>query len=239
MSMDLQRSQHMPPTDATDDFGCRHVLEIGAHLRNLAQRADTLTVSFDGGAFETRILDVRPDSFVFEASRPEVCDAPLVAPQSRFVGEPDGVHVEFAIGTPRLIEFQGRPAFEADFPAVLYYMQRRAYFRVVTPAAAPFLCVGALDDGTPFSFELADLSMSGIGVRTADPAAARLVPCTQLSGVELQLGQRGLRDVTLELMSVRPAPAGGHLLGFRFAALPLSADNTLQRVITELAVGQP
>jgi flagellar brake protein len=239
MSPDTDLLTPLPPNDLSEVYGCRHMLEIGAHLRNLAQRGDTLTLSFQDVSANTRILDVCTDSFVFDAGEPETYRALLAAMQTRFVAEPDGVRLEFVVGTPRITEFQGQPAFEADFPSVLYYMQRRAYFRVNTPATAPYSGTGVLSDGTPLSFVLADLSMSGISVRSDAPAAAGLTPGALLREVELRLGARTIQGAELEVMSVQPGePAGGHQFGCRFARLPQSAENTLQRVITEVAVGQ-
>ena len=60
------------------------------------------------------------------------------------------------------------PAFVAEFPEVLFYVQRREYFRVDAPVLNPYVCKGQLADGSAFRFEVHDLSLGGVGIRTSD-----------------------------------------------------------------------
>ena len=102
------------------------------------------------GQLVTRILAVngRERTFVFDwGALPEQNAGVLAAPECHFHASPDGVRVEFKTATPRRTEFEGRPAFESDFPEVLYYMQRREYFRVDTPVLEPCICRGDLPSG--------------------------------------------------------------------------------------------
>ena len=84
------------------------------------------------------------------------------------------MRVEFTTPTPRETVFDGRPAFEVEFPPVLYYMQRREYFRVEAPVLDPYICTGSLPDGERFRFEVHDLSLGGVALRTTDERVADL-----------------------------------------------------------------
>lgn len=237
LSTDLsQESGHAGP-----DYGRRNPLEIGVQLRNLVNRGDFLTVQYPGGQLVTRLLDVDVGArtFTFDwGALDEQNDSILVAQHCKFSASPEGVRVEFATGTPRETRYEGLPAFEAAFPDVLYCIQRREYFRVDAPIIDPYQCRGKLPDGETFLFEVLNLSLGGVGLRTADERVAALELGTLLPDVELDLGSHGKLPLDLQLVSQRstelPNGTRRYQLGFRFMSLPGSAENTLQRLITQL-----
>lgn len=228
--------------EGSHDFGRRNPLEIGVQLRNLVNRGDFLTLQYRGGQLVTRILAVngRERTFVFDwGAMPEQNAGVLAAPECQFHASPDGVRVEFSTATPRRTEFEGRPAFEADFPEVLFYVQRREYFRVDTPVLEPCICRGGLPSGGDrFAYEVHDLSLGGLGLRTTDERVATLDMGLHLPDVELDLRAHGKLRVDLALVVLRfiDLPNGDrrYHLGFRFEALPGASENTLQRYITQL-----
>ena len=223
------------------DFGRRNPLEVGVQLRNLANRGDFLTLQYRGGQLVTRILDVdtRERTFVFDwGALAEQNSGVLDTPQCQFHASPDGVRVEFSTVTPRRTEFEGRPAFEASFPEVLFYVQRREYFRVDTPVLDPCMCRGTLTDGERFVFEVHDVSLGGVGLRTSDERAAEIAMGMHLVDVELDLRAHGKLRVDLSLVVLRfidlPNGERRYHLGMRFESLPGSTENSLQRYITQL-----
>ncbi|GAB6847267.1 flagellar brake protein [Paraburkholderia kururiensis] len=227
--------------DDAHDFGRRNPLEIGVQLRNLVNRGDFLTVQYKGGQLVTRLLDVdvRGRVFTFDWGAVEAHNNGLLAaPRSQFHASPDGVRMEFSTPTPRETRFEGLPAFEADFPEVLYYVQRREYFRVETPLLEPYLCHGRFPEGEPFRFEVHDISLGGVGMRTTDERVVGLPMGVTLMDCELALGPQGTLSLDLQLVSHRmfdlPNGSQRYQLGFRFVTLPGSAENTLQRLITQL-----
>jgi flagellar brake protein len=234
-------------SDIADDesdhpnFGRRNPLEIGVSLRNLVNRADFLTADHGRGQIVTRLLDVNPQTrtFVFDwGGVPEQNEAVLAADNVMFHANPDGIRVEFSTGTPREIVFEGHPAFEADFPPVLFYMQRREYFRVEAPVLDPYICSGELPSGERFRFEVNDLSLGGVALRTMDERVASLQVGVILQAVELHFSNPGKVVLDLQLMSNRQTVNSRgdrrYTLGFKFMSLPGSAENTLQRLITQL-----
>lgn len=232
---------HAPPDEGTSEFGRRTPVEIGIHLRNLASRRDNLTVQYAGGHLVTQLLhvDTRARVFTFDwGASPEQNRGLLAAPRCHFEAQQDGVRIEFSIATPRETRYEGLPAFEADFPETLFYMQRREYFRVDAPIADSYTCTGSLPKGDAFSFEVQDLSLGGVGLRTRDERAAALPIGSYLRDCELSLGTLGRLTLDMELVSSRsttlPNGALQHQLGFRFLALPPGAESALQRLITRL-----
>lgn len=226
---------------AAYDFGRRNALEIGVQLRNLANRGDFLTVQYKNGQLVTRILDVdvRERTFVFDwGALAEQNRGMLASPSCTFRASPEGVRVEFSTVTPTETRFEGLAAFEAPFPEILFYMQRREYFRVDAPILDPYFCRGLLPDGDTFRFEIHDISLGGIGLRTTDERVVELPMGATLQDVEVNLTGYGTLSLDLELVSLRATelPKGGRRfqLGMRFVSLPGSAENTLQRLITQL-----
>lgn len=223
------------------DFGRRTPLEVGVSLRNLVNRGDFLTAEYVGGQIVTRLLDVDVTTHTFTFDWGGVADENhlvLAAPKLVFHAAPDGVRVEFSTGTPRQTMFEGRPAFEADFPAVLYYMQRREYFRVEAPVLDPYICSGELPSGERFRFEVHDLSLGGVALRTMDERVADLEMGITLHDVDLHFSTPGKVTLDLKLVSHRESTTAKgdrrFTLGFKFGSLPGSAENTLQRLITQL-----
>jgi flagellar brake protein len=228
-------------SETGNDFGRRNPLEIGVQLRNLVNRGDFLTAQYRGGQLVTRILDVdvRERTFIFDwGALAEQNRGLMAAQRCTFHAQPDGVKVEFATGAPRETSYEGRPAFEADFPEVLFYVQRREFFRVDAPVIDPYICTGRLPDGDRFSFELHDLSLGGVGMRTTDIRVAMLPMGCVLQDCELTLGAPGTISLDLQLVSLRavemPNRTQRFQLGLRFVMLPGNAENTLQRLITQL-----
>ncbi|MGF6302231.1 c-di-GMP-binding flagellar brake protein YcgR [Paraburkholderia sp. WC7.3g] len=238
---DTNGQPHLPEDESVPDFGRRNPLEIGVQLRNLVNRGDFLTVEYAGGQLVTRLLDVdvRERTFTFDWGALSDQNAELLgAPRCQFHASPDGVRVEFTTPTPRETRFEGLPAFEADFPEVLFHVQRREYFRVAAPILDPFLCTGRLPEGDTFRFEVHDLSLGGVGMRTTDQRVGELPMGARLRDCELTLGALGRLSLDLQLVSHRslalPNGTQRYQLGFRFLTLPGSAENTLQRLITQL-----
>ncbi|RQH06025.1 flagellar brake protein [Paraburkholderia dinghuensis] len=239
----VQTNQQEQAEDGEDtpEFARRNPLEVGVQLRNLVNRGDFLTLQHRSGQLVTRILAVntREHTFVFDwGALPEQNERVLESPECHFLASPDGVRVEFSTSTPRRTDFEGRPAFVASFPDVLYYVQRREYFRVDTPVVDPCRCRGTLPDGSPFAFDVHDVSLGGLGLRTTDPRAGALPAGAVLEDVEVDLRTYGKLRVDLALAAVRfidlPNGERRYHLGMRFVSLPGSTENSLQRYITQV-----
>ncbi|PXW22368.1 flagellar brake protein [Paraburkholderia caballeronis] len=228
--------------DDGHDYGRRNPLEVGVQLRNLLNRGDFLTLHYRNGQLVTRILDVdvRGRTFVFDwGALPEQNRDLLNVEFCQFRASPDGVSVDFRTPAPQQTQFEGRPAFVAPFPEVLFYRQRREYFRVDTPVFEPCMCSGELPhEGGHFDYEVRDLSLGGVGLRTTDERVASLVVGSEIPGATLELRTVGKLSVDLCLVALRvidqPDGVRRYHLGFRFDSLPGTAENTLQRYITQL-----
>ncbi|NIF77474.1 flagellar brake protein [Paraburkholderia sp. Cy-641] len=229
------------PHNADENFAQRHPLQIAVCLRNLLNGQDFVTVEFDGRQIVTQVLDVdsRNARFVFDMG--SVADdnrALPAAPQLTFRSLPGGIRTEFTTGGATPTRFEGRAAFEAPFPPLLYYVQRREFFRVQTPLLDPYLAIGPYANGGSFRLELQDLSLGGIALKTADERFGSLEAGTVLHDVTLQLGSFGTLQLDLQIVAPRAltTPKGDrrYVIGCKFACALGPAERTLQRVVTQL-----
>ncbi len=239
------RVAHDQANDATTserpDYAQRHPLQIAVILRTLVQRHDFVTVEFGDRQIVTQLLyvDSANARFIFDmGSVAANNDALKTSEQLVFRGMPAGVQTEFATHAAVPILFENRPAFETSFPALLYYVQRREYFRVQTPLIDPYLARGTFADEKPFKVELHDLSLGGIALKTNDTHMGELPVGTVLEQVAIQLGAFGTLRLDIEIVAPRHtvAPNGDkrHVIGCKFMTLPGCAERTLQRVVTHL-----
>ena len=230
-----------PASDIHPDFAQRHPLQIAVCLRKLVSGGDFVTAEFEGRQIVTQVLEVdsRNARFIFDAGSVAADNRALPgAKQLTFRSLPGGIRVEFATDAAKAVVFEGRLAFEAPFPALLYYVQRREYFRVQTPALDPYVVSGRYADGDSFKVEMQDLSLGGVALRTANARFGTLDAGCVLRDVTVQLGDFGTLSLDLEIGAPRHfTSAGGErrfVMGCRFAALPGPAERMLQRVITQL-----
>lgn len=226
---------------ALAEFAQHHPLQIAVCLRKLMTGRDFVTVEFDGRQIVTQVLDVdsRNGRFVFDAGSADADNRLLArAQQLIFRSLPGGVRTEFDTQAAAQIVFDGRPAFEAAFPAQLLYVQRREYFRVQTPLVDPYVASGAYLDGGSFRVELQDISLGGVALRSGDARFGSLAAGSVLQQVTLRLGDAGVLQLDLEIVSPRKTiNARGDVqfvMGCRFVGLPGTAERMLQRVVTQL-----
>jgi c-di-GMP-binding flagellar brake protein YcgR len=226
----------------TDDrYAQRHTLQIALCLRTLRVRCDFLTVEFGDMQFVTQLLDVdsRRARFLFDFGSTVRDNLALVdADKLTFRSQPSGIRTHFVTGGAVVVTFEGRPAFEVPFPALLHYVQRRDFHRVDTPMFDPFVASGVDGAGTAFRLELQDLSLGGVALRARDARFESLAAGTVWNDVKIQLGGLGAVPVDLEVVAPRQmiTPTGEHrtVLGCRFIDLKANAERVLQRAITLL-----
>ena len=223
------------------DFAQHHPLQIAVCLRKLVSGQDFVTVEFGGRQIVTQLLDVdsRNARLIFDAGSVAADNHALPASNRLvFRSLPGGIRTEFITARAEPIVFDGRLAFEAPFPTVLYCVQRREYFRVQTPVLDPYTASGRYADGDAFMVELQDLSLGGVALRTANARFGSLEAGSILQGVTVRLGDYGTLKLDLEIVAPRQTlNASGErrfVMGCRFVALPGLAERMLQRVITQL-----
>jgi len=223
------------------DYRQQHPLQIAMCLRALMGRHERLNIAFENRQMFVEVLEVdsRHATFTFSFGNVDADNAAMVeADQLSFSSLPGAIETRFVTYGAKRVYFNNRPAFEASFPSTLIHVQRRQHFRVHTPIMDPFVAVGTNAHGAHFRFELQDMSLGGVAVRTHDSRYANIATGTILHDVELQLGHFGSVKLDLEVMAPREAKnAKGdalYVIGCRFVERNGVADRLLQRVIMHL-----
>lgn len=224
-----------------EQYRLTHSSQIGTVLRDLAWQKCTVNVRTDRGQ-ETvsSVLHVDPASrsFIFDWCRnDDEAQALLASEQNTFSASLRGVPVNFTIGKPVPVQFEGGPAFSAPFPDKLYHFQRRRHFRARTLVTRGYFCEGRLGDGSVVKLDISDLSLSGVGLRSRAVNEAQLPLGTRISRARLDFGELGRLDLDLQIVGhwlVGRDDNAIHHYGCAFVGADGRLENTLQRLVFAL-----
>ncbi|WP_410498777.1 flagellar brake protein [Chitinibacter sp. S2-10] len=246
MSVEENKGIHPIPDDADiAQFLLKSPLEIAAVLRSMEQAETNIAVHFNHGRdmMVTRILnvDAKEKKFIFDISgQQHINDGVSRADKLLFVGDLNGVKVQFTIRTPSRIQFQNGTAFIANLPADLVKLQRREYFRLTTPIATPYTATFLLENQQDsLSFDLHDISLGGVGVWLKDENQKALFELgVILPRVGLELGGAGRVIVDVEVRNLHTVSLKQGMvrimLGLKFINLSRSSESLLQRLMVQL-----
>lgn len=240
------------PTESKDfaalaDFRVTHPKEIGGVLRHLMNRKDFLTVARSNSPdfIITRVLNVDLEQHLFFydwGSSQTQSHLLLQSSENCFSATQEGVRIQFVCGRPEQSVFNGLPAFRSSFPESLYRMQRRDFFRVDTPIADPYRCTAKLPTKREVRFDIADLSMNGVGLRSKDQSLGEgLQIGTVLTGATLDFRKEGTVTSDLMVTFLRSSQSTSNTvyhIGCRFLNLPRAKERDLQRLITYLELAR-
>ncbi|ALD92282.1 flagellar brake protein [Cupriavidus gilardii] len=224
-----------------EQYRLTHASQIGTVLRDLAWQKCTLNVrSGRGRETVSSVLHVDPASrtFIFDWCRTdEEARAVLEAEENAISASLRGVPVNFAIGRPEPVQYQGGPAFRAPFPDKLYHFQRRRHFRARTLVTRGYGCEGRLDDGTVVKLDISDLSLSGVGLRSRTVGDTQLPVGTRIARARLDFRELGKLDLDLQVVGhwlVGRDDSAIHHFGCAFVNPDGRLENTLQRLVFAL-----
>lgn len=232
--------------DALEDFRITQPMEIGSVLRQLMIRKDFLTVECSNRPHRiiTRILAVDQNAgyFIYDCSVDQIYNRSLLeSEENYFSATQDGVRIQFVCGQPEQCEFEGSFAFRSQLPINLYRMQRREYFRVETPLMEPYSCMVRLPDKRLITFDIFDLSLNGVGLRSKDPTLGELQIGTVFSKAVLDCRKMSKMELDLKITymhNIRGQTNPIYHFGCRFEHFPKSKESDLQRMITYLELAR-
>ncbi len=229
-----------------EDFRITHPTAIGSVLRQLMSGKYFLTVECSNRPHRivTRILDVDPGAgvFIFDSSNEQIFNRSILeSEKNNFSALQDGIRVQFVTGRPEQHKFEGGLAFRAQIPQSLYRMQRRGFFRAAAPLVESYRCTASLPDGRQVSFDVFDLSLNGVGLRSKDPTLGELPIGAELSKAVLDFRDRGTMETDLKITNLHNIRGHKHSiyhLGCRFERFPKSKEPDLQRLVTYLELAR-
>ncbi len=220
--------------------------EIINLLRSIGERNQLLRMTIDDGndAVVTSILKID------EAANAVIIDcAPDPAPTQR-VAKSDNISFETLLEHIRILffvnqiepcMFENLPAFRFVIPASMIRLQRREFYRVLTPVTNPVHCTITIpheveNGASTVTLALQNISGGGVALldekKQLDNSFGRIYKDCRIdlpgSPVVTTLQVRNSQDLTLSNGKVT------RRVGFLFVDLSRSADNAVQRYITKL-----
>lgn len=219
------------------------IMEIAFVLRSLAQNNTNLAIYFNAGRdmMLSRVLNVdsKAQQFIIDVGGHEPSNAAIAqAERILFVTTLDGVKVQFSVVSVKLGQFEGKPAFVVGFPKDLIKLQRREFFRLLTPITNPLSCDLTLPSGVKTQLELHDISLGGAGIWLKDEQHTQMQAGIIIQHAYFDFAAAGTAKLDVEIRSTHPITmAHGKvrwLVGVRFIDLPRGIEASLQRLLAHL-----
>ncbi len=222
-------------------FHVRARLEVIQILRSIAESGAIVSAyAGQGPDFAlTTLLAVDADArqVLFELGQDESVNRKLLASdQVLCVSTCDRVKVQFYADHLERREFNGRPAFFAPLPTWVMKLQRREYFRVVTPMASPLMCQ-FVQIGPNVALPVHDIGLGGLCLN-GSRADLILEVGTTYPGCRMDLPDFGTMFVDVEVRNFHDLllKNGSHSrrTGLNFLRQTGTAQNQLQRYVSKL-----
>lgn len=161
-------------------------------------------------AIPCRLTDVDKAGRVFHFCPTVPSDLPRIVKENALVfsGASRGAKVEFIVeGSVRVMEerepLTGNWVYEAAFPAQLYRLQRRAFFRVRVSPPTTRLAKVRFREGKEFDLRIQDLSLAGVGLRIKSSARDLPLPGELLPNTWLDFNELGSMRASLKVVTTR------------------------------------
>ena len=196
---------------ATDEFS-QYLLytksEMFPVLRGLIEHVSQITMMFNEGRnmVLTSLVSCDDTGLVLEFGASMDMNRKALKAEKLFcVSQLDKVKIQFILRGVDQIDDGGHPAFHASLPDSLLRLQRREFYRLVTPMAQPLKCrirVPEADGSSvPIDVHIADISGGGV-LLVGLPLNLPLETDMELSGCGIELPEVGSIASSLRLRSL-------------------------------------
>jgi c-di-GMP-binding flagellar brake protein YcgR len=231
------------PGDQYSEYLLTNRNEMFAVCRGLVDHVSLISMIFNGGRdiVLTTLIAYGENGLLFDfGASADTNDAALKADKLFCAGQLDKVEIQFILRGVRKMIVDGRPVFHAQLPESILRLQRREYFRLLTPIVNPLRCKLRIvdDSGNPLalSAQVVDISVGGVCLGGL-PAGQGLETGQRFSNAEIAIAEGESLAATLELRWVTEvAVRGGRSsrAGFQFVGLPQAKSAQIQRYITRM-----
>ena len=220
-------------------------LEISSILSAL-QKAGSLVTAYFGAGNEFILtcivrIDLDGNEVVFDYGADAATNQrALKASGITFVAAHDRIKIQFSAASLRKSRFDNRDAFSIALPSNLLRLQRREFFRIVTPLAQPLKCVippQGKGVNAPTEATVADISCGGVALVGFNvPASVESGMCFR--NCQIQLPEAGAVMADLQIKStyeVTHKNGSKHLhAGCEFVNMPERVRANIQRYINAM-----
>lgn len=225
------------------EFRISSTLQIRSILREISEKGALAALYYDGAKrfIMTSVLGVGEKGVWVERGQDEPENLRIAeSKRITFVSSQNQVKVQFAVTDIRAVTHQGYPSFYLPFPANLYRLQHREYFRLMLSLSEHLVCsvpIGKPQAGEHKDVPIMDISGGGLRLFCAD-GEFDFVQGETYTGCRVNLPETGKIEVSLtvkNVVSVSPKPGQViHRVGCEFGKLDAASSILLQRYITNV-----
>lgn len=227
-----------------DQFMLRTRNEVLLVMRGLFEQVAQITIFFNEGRdmLITSLAAVADDHLILDYSPSAEMNRKALEVDKHFcVTTLDKVRIQFILREFETVQYQGRPAFRCQLPDEVLRLQRREYYRLVTPVARPLKCLLPipLPDGKMYLYEanVFDISGGGLGL-AAPPANIPFAIDMQFDNCRIDLPEVGIVTGSLKVKNIYEITlrSGARIrrAGCEFVNLPGTMLTLIQRYIIKV-----
>lgn len=225
-----------------DDFRLSSAKEIEFVLRHIAEKAARVALYY-GSMNEfilTTVLDVDEYGLWLEQSRNSAENRRIIESNRLvLVSSHLQVKIQFTTRQIREVLYRNFPAFYLALPNSIYRLQRREYYRLITPVLDPLRCVIATGKKPEQQREFTVVDISGGGVALiCSETDTELEPGLAYSKCRIELPELGTVSGAIEVRTLVLLTSGTGLIrkraGCQFKNLDSQAVMLLQRYVTNM-----
>ncbi len=236
------RIESMQEEDKDKEFRIHDKLDICAVLQKIKRKHSLITMYLgkSNNFILTSILavDTEHNEIIIDYGIDEALNQlALKADRLTFIASEDRIKIDFVCNTIKKMQFEERNAFIVNLPDSLVRMQRRNYFRVVTPTINTLKCIIPLPDGHNTEVALADISSGGTALIEHKPVV-NFELGTTFRNCQIILPNVGTVTVTIQVKNTFEVTLKNDdvckRIGCEFVALPMKMAAIIQRYIMKL-----
>lgn len=212
-------------------------------LRGLQEQVSQITIFFNEGQdmLLTTLAAVANDHLILDyGPSAEVNRKALEAGKHFCVTALDKVRIQFILRGFTKVDYEGRPSFRCELPEELLRLQRREYYRLVTPIVHPLKCLIPIQEpaGTYLhEANVFDISCGGLGL-SAPPEGIPFATDMAFANCRVELPEIGFVAGTLKVKNVFEitlrSGARVQRAGCEFTNLPGPMMTLVQRYIIKV-----
>ena len=243
MEKDIPLKIEILSSDKDDQYRITSAREIQLVLQKIAKANSRIALYYSesNDFILTTLLGVDATGLWLEQSqKTDVNTRLLQSDKLIFVSSHFQVKVQFVSDQATAATCQGQPAFFLKFPQSIFRLQRREYYRLTTPVAAPLLCVIPNNQVAKHHLHevtIMDISGGGVGLTCTEQDAV-LVPGHIYENCKIDLPEVGELSGTIEVKNLvlLSTPAGKTVrrAGCEFKNLDGTSTTLLQRYVTDM-----
>ncbi|TAK63689.1 flagellar brake protein [Methylobacter sp.] len=225
-------------------FSIQNPKQIISHLSLLFKNKSLLSARFgiDNEFYITTLLDIdeKNNTVVLDYGPKEDLNQRLLnSDKITLDTEYNGIKVSFTGAALKKILHNGEPAFSMPIPKLLYWMQRREYYRVKSPLSKPCYCQLVLKDKEPINLKLYDISLTGFAMlNISKEVSDMLIPGTIFEKCKLILSGAGEGMISFEICAkyvINPDKLEKiQKIGCKFIKLTFPVEETIQRYMQQV-----